>query len=92
MAPDLPYGLLVFSACLITLSAIMVSAEKDVLEMESGGLFDNFGIITDLVVDVLTFNIDGAPWWIRFPLSIMTIVPWIYILVVLIMENAIPFT
>lgn len=48
-------------------------AEKNVYHC-AGGLFT-------FVLDVFTFNIDGAPWWVRVPVAAIFIVPWVLLLI-----------
>ena len=45
-----------------------------------GGLFDNIGAVFDtigdvfaMVLGVLVFNVEGAPWWIRLIISVVII-------------------
>lgn len=49
-------------------------------------LFNCVGDFFGVVFDVLTVNIDGAPWWVRLPLGIVFSLPWILLIITIVLE------
>jgi hypothetical protein len=90
MNAAIPLGLLAFAAILITYTGLVVSEEEDAPVVDCDGLEDILscpGSILLLIGQILTFNIDGAPWWVRLPMALMMTVPFGYILLAIIFEG-----
>lgn len=66
---------LVFEGAVIS-SQAQEPVFADLSSKDCSGFFDAFECVVEVVFDVviflfdlITFNIDGAPWWIRVPLA-----------------------
>lgn len=87
--PPLPIKFLVFSALALTFTALVVGSTLtenatstapcsfDLLTLNFSCVTQFFGIIGD----VLSFNIMGAPLWVRVPLGIIMSAPWVYTII-----------
>ena len=81
-----PMALAIIGAAGLTFSLMVHSAtgsEKDSTSFRNCNIGNGWciGDFFSLVWDLLTFNIDGAPWWIRLPMSLVFIGPWVLLLI-----------
>lgn len=93
-----PVVLLAFSVVMMTFVAMV--EQQPLTEADTGTFGSSSGLSSDcsgilsilscigdffhLIFNVMTFNIPGAPWWIRVPFGILMIGPWIFVIIVLI--------
>ncbi len=79
--PPLPLAFLIFSALSFTFVALVLGTEltENTTGTDPCSLLcvdQIFGFLGDLV----TFNILGAPVWVRLPMSLILGFPWVYTL------------
>lgn len=86
VAQPFPLALFAFSVILFTFNALVqidVAATQALTVPTTGApsvSSDTGGFVT-LIGNIVSFHYDGMPWWLQYPLVIITYAPWVYLLI-----------